>query len=96
MLDAEPYGLGWVVHPTVHTFSALKVYPPRLELERRNQYVEARKLHYDHAATNGLARDSARLCLEDVVPLIRRPGSPLFSTWRKSYRAGQVGPQGAR
>ena len=62
-----------MVHPTVHTFSALKVSLPRLELERRNQYVEARKLHYDHAATNGLARDSARLCLEDVVPSIRRP-----------------------
>jgi hypothetical protein len=44
-----------------------------LELERRNQYVEAKKLHYDHAATNGLARDSARLCMEDVVTLIRRP-----------------------
>ena len=62
-----------MVQPTVHTFSALKVSLPRLELERRNQYVEARKLHYDHAATNGLVRDSARLCLEDVVPLIWRP-----------------------
>ena len=42
VLDAEPYGLGWVVRPTVHTFSALKVSLPRLELERRNQYVEAK------------------------------------------------------
>ena len=70
VLDAEPYGLGLVVRPTVHTFSALKVSLPRLELERRNQYVEARKLHYDHAATNGLACDSARLCFEDAVPSI--------------------------
>ena len=61
VLDADPYGLGWVVHPTVHTFTAFKVSLPRLELERRNQYVEAKKLHYDRAATQGLARDSARL-----------------------------------
>ncbi len=73
VLDAEPYGLGWVVHPTVHTFSALKVSLPRLELERRSQYVEAKKLHYDHDAMQGPARDSARLCWEDAMPLIRKP-----------------------
>ena len=38
VLDAEPYGLGWVTQPTMHFFSALKVSLPRLELERRNQY----------------------------------------------------------
>ena len=36
VLDADPYGLGWVIHPTVHIFTALKVSLPRLELERRN------------------------------------------------------------
>ena len=37
VLDAEPYGLGWVTQPTMHFFSALRVSLPRLELERRNQ-----------------------------------------------------------
>ncbi len=44
VLDAAPYGLGLVTQPTVHTFSALEVSSPLLELERRNLYREARKL----------------------------------------------------
>ena len=67
VLDAEPYGLGWVTQPTMRFFSALRVSLPRLELERRNQYVEAKKLHYEHAPQ--AARDIARLCLENVAPM---------------------------
>ena len=76
VLDAEPYGLGLVTHPTVHTFTALRVSLPRLELERRNQYFEAKKLHYD-LAPQGVGRDSARLCLE--TSRCRYCASPLLS-----------------
>ncbi len=72
VLDAEPYGLGWVAHPTVHTFSALQVSLLRLELERRNQYDEAKKQHSELAARLSV-RDSARLCVEEIMPLSRKP-----------------------
>ena len=72
VLDAEPHGLGWVTQPTMHFFSALKVSLPRLELERRNQYIEAKRLHYD-LAPQAVGRDSARLCLETAVPVSRKP-----------------------
>ena len=41
-LDADPYGLGWTVNPTVHTFRSLQVSLPRLELVRREDYRASR------------------------------------------------------
>ena len=43
VLDCQPFGLGWTIHPTVHTFQALGVSLPRLELGRRAEYRAARK-----------------------------------------------------
>ena len=61
-----------MTHPTEHTFTALRVSLPRLELERRNHYFEAKKLHCD-LAPQVVGRDSARLCLETAVPVSRKP-----------------------
>ncbi len=66
VLDAEPYGLGWVVHPTVHTFSDLKV-SPRLEVERRNQYVEAKAADQ---ALHGIPHGQG--AVRDSAPLLER------------------------
>ena len=65
--------------PTVHYFSALKISLPRLELERRNQYIQAKKLHYD-LAPQIAGRDSARLCLEDVSAT-RRKANKVADGW---------------
>ncbi len=69
VLDAEPYGLGLVTQPTTHFFSALKISLPRLELERRNQYIEAKKLNYG-LAPQAVGCEAARRCMEDVVPTV--------------------------
>ncbi len=70
----RPYGLGLVTHLTVHTFTALRVSLPRLKLERRNQYFEAKKLHYD-LAPQAVGHDSARHCLENGPPTVWNSGS---------------------
>ena len=67
-LDVSPYGLGWIVQPTVHTFSALNVSLPRLELARRNEYTEANRLYYGSTWQSSTGQvDSARLCLDCPV-----------------------------
>ena len=45
-LDCEPHGLGWQIQPTVHTFRALGVSLPRLELGRKMDYQEQCKRYY--------------------------------------------------
>ena len=44
-LDSAPYGLGWQVQSTVHTFHALCVSLPRIELARRIRYRNALERH---------------------------------------------------
>ncbi len=72
VLDAEPYGLGLVTHPTVHTFSALHVSLPRLELERRNQYIgqeaalrpraSGRRARFRTSLPGGVGADVSEAC----------------------------------
>ena len=68
-LDCEPSGLGWQVQHTVHTFRALGVSLPRLELGRKADYKERCKKYYSPQVADAprpRRSDVANLCVERV------------------------------
>ena len=64
--------LGWVVHPTVHTFKALQVSLPRLELARREDYRTASRA-YLGGPIKPTSSDKINLCHEVRSPLWTMP-----------------------
>jgi len=75
-LDCEPYGLGWVVHPTVHTFRSLQVSLPRLELVRREEYRAASRSYYEGLLAESQQADRANvmnLCHESRKSFPMKP-----------------------